>query len=93
MQSLSVEEFESQSIFELPGRELLGGLIHISGISIDVSVLENLLNHSFNNWTINVLSGNQVDVTVQDNLSQNDLEVFCNQVVAVLSAQCNAELI
>jgi hypothetical protein len=93
MQTLTARELESQMVLELPDRELMGGLIHISGLSIDVSVLENLLNHSFNHWTVNILDKNDVDVTVTDVVSQNDLDVFCNQVVAVLSAQCKAELI
>lgn len=92
MQKLSVEELGSQFALELPARELLGGLIHLTGTHIDVSILENLLNGSFNSWTINVLDGNDIDVTVSDNVSNNDLAVFCNQVVAVLSAQCSAEL-
>ena len=92
MQMLSALELESEMVLELPDRELMGGLITVSGNTIDVSILENLLNHSFNNWSIFVLDFNTVNVTVSDNLSQNDLDVFCNQVIAVLSAQCKASL-
>jgi hypothetical protein len=93
VQMFSAAELESQSVVELPDRELLGALIDISGLFIDVSVLEALLNGSFNGWTISVLNDNHITVTVTDNLSQNDLDVFCNQVVAVLSAQCKASLV
>jgi hypothetical protein len=93
VQKFSAAELESQSVVELPDRELLNALIDISGLFLDVSILENLLNRSFNNWTINVLDGNHVNVNVTDNVSQNDLDVFCNQVVAVLSAQCKASLV
>jgi hypothetical protein len=89
---ISAVELESQTALELPDRELLDALIDITGLFIDVSILETLLNNSFNGWTINVLNGNHVTVTVTDNVSRNDLDVFCNQVVAVLSAQCHASL-
>jgi hypothetical protein len=93
VQMLSAAELATQSVVELPDRELLSALINISGLAIDVSILENLLNGSFNGWTISALNGNTVTVTVTDNVSRNDLDVFCNQVVAVLSAQCNATLV
>jgi hypothetical protein len=80
-------------VVELPDRELLNALINISGLSLDLSILEGLLNGSFNGWTISVLNGNNVTVTVTDNVSRNDLDVFCNQVVTVLSAQCFASLV
>jgi hypothetical protein len=92
VQMFSAAELESQTALELPDREMLGALIEINGLFIDVSVLENLLNGSFNGWTISVLNDNHVTVEVTDNVSQNYLNVFCNQVVAVLSAQCNASL-
>ena len=93
MQNVSAVELGAQMVLELPDRELLGGLIHISGNDIDIAVLTALLNGSFNNWTISVLSFNKVDVNVSDNLSQNDLDAFCNQVVAVLSAQCSGQVL
>jgi hypothetical protein len=93
MHSYTAAELDSQSVLDLPDRELLGGLINITCAFLDVSVLENLLNASFNGWTINVLNANQVTVTVTDNVSKNDLDVFCNQVVVVLAAQCHASLL
>jgi hypothetical protein len=97
VQMLSGVELGSQMVLELPDRELLsGGLIEVNGPlvggPVDVSILENIANNSFNNWHINVLDGNDVNIKVEDNLSQNDLDAFCNQVVAVLSAQCKASL-
>jgi hypothetical protein len=78
------------SVLELPERDLLGALIHIGGISVgDVSVLENFLNKSFNNWSISVLSGNKVDVTVKDNLNDLTLKVFCNTIVGVVAQSCS----
>jgi hypothetical protein len=87
VQVFSDAEFKSQSVLELPDRELLGALIDIDG-PINVAVLSFLLNGSFNHWSISALNGNHVTVTVSDNVSQNTVNVFCNQVVAVLAAQC-----
>jgi hypothetical protein len=92
MNVFSAAELDSQSVLELPDRELLNGLIDIDG-PINIAVLTGLLNGSFNNWSISALNFNKVTVTVADNVSQNDLDVFCNQVVAVLSAQCKATLL
>lgn len=86
--ALSVDELESQVVLELPARELLGALIHVHGISVDLDLLNVLVRNSFNNYRINVLSGNDVDIDVGDVLSDNDIAVFCNQVIAVLAAQC-----
>jgi hypothetical protein len=83
----SEAEFELQSVLELPDRELLGALIDIDG-PINLLVLTSLLNGSFNGWTISALNGNHVTVTVSDNVSQDTVNVFCNQVAAVLAAQC-----
>jgi hypothetical protein len=93
MHLLSAAELESQTVLDLPDRELLGGLITINCVFLDVSVLENLLNGSFNNWSISALNLNTATITVRDNVSQNDLDAFCNQVVTVLSAQCYASLV
>lgn len=93
VQMLSAAEFAAQTVLELPDRDLLDATITITGNHVDVSVLEDLLNHSFDNWSISALNGNTVTVNVIGNLSQNDLDVFCNQVVAVASAQCDAQLI
>jgi hypothetical protein len=93
MRTYSPAELESQTVLELPERELLGGLIHISCVFLDLSILENLLNGSFNDWSISALNANQVTITVTDNVSQNQLNAFCNQVIVVLSAQCNASLL
>lgn len=97
MQMLSAGELESQIVIDLPDRELLWGTDHglltISGNTLDISVLENLLNGSFNNWSINILDGNHLTVNINDNVSQNDLDLFCNQVIVVLSAQCNGTLV
>lgn len=92
MQMLTAAEFETQTVLELPDRDLLDATITIVGNSIDVSVLEDLLNGSFNGWTINALDGNTYVVNVSDNLNGDSLNAFCNQVVAVLSAQCFASL-
>lgn len=93
MRTFSPAEIEAQTVLDLPERELLDATITISGNSLDVSVLENLLNQSFNNYSIFVADFNNVTVNVKDNVSRNDLDVFCNQVVAVLSAQCDAQLV
>jgi hypothetical protein len=93
MHKFSAAELESQTVLELPDREVLGGLITINCVFLDVSVLEGILNGSFNNWSITALNFNSATITVRDNVSQNDLDVFCNQVVAVLSAQCHASLV
>jgi hypothetical protein len=78
------------SVLELPERDLLGALIHVGNITLgEISVLENFLNKSFNNWTISVLSFNQVNVTVQDNVNDLQLTAFCDSVVTVLNATCS----
>jgi hypothetical protein len=88
--ALTSADLEAQAILELPDRELLGGLITVySPITlIDLYVLNVLLKNNFNNWNVNVLSGNKVEIEVGDVLSDNDIAVFCNQVITVLSAQC-----
>jgi hypothetical protein len=85
----STSELASQAVLELPDRELLGGVIDIDG-PLNLLVLTSLLNGSFNNWYISALNFNHVTVTVTDNLSYNTLNVFCNQVIAVLAVQCTA---
>jgi hypothetical protein len=89
---LDVATLDSLDVFELPDRELLGSLITIGNINVlnilAITKLHNVLNNNFNNWDVNVLSGNTVEVDVEDNLSDNDVAVFCNQIVAVLAAQC-----
>jgi hypothetical protein len=87
-----------ETVLELPDRELLGTLIsirtgplHVGPINNnDVTVLSDIANHSFNNWRISVLNDNELDLDVEDNLSDNTVAVFCNQVVAVLALQCAA---
>jgi hypothetical protein len=93
MHNFSAAELESQAVVELPERELLGGLITINCLLLDVSILEGILNGSFNDWSISALNLNSATITVSDNLSQNDLHAFCNQVIVALSAQCNASLV
>jgi hypothetical protein len=78
------------SVLELPERDLLGALIHVGNVYVgDVSVLENILNKSFNNWDISVLSGNDVNVTVKDNVNDLQLNVFCNTIVGVIAQSCS----
>jgi hypothetical protein len=91
MQRLDVGELESQTVLQLPDRQLLGAFISISG-HVEVSILENLLNNSFRDWHITVLNDNSVSITVQDNLTQTELNVFCAESAAVLSAQCSGTL-
>jgi|tagenome__1003787_1003787.scaffolds.fasta_scaffold16235648_1 hypothetical protein len=87
---LGFEELESQSVQELPDRELMGALITVyAPVTL---TLTNLLNHSFNNWRISVIRINNVDIDVKDVVTVGDINVFCNQVVAVLSAQCFGHL-
>jgi hypothetical protein len=88
---MNFEELTRQTIFELPDRELLGAFISIGG-HVEISVLEGLLNHSFRDWHISVLNDNSVDITVHDNLTQTELNVFCTEVATALSAQCSGTL-
>jgi hypothetical protein len=87
--TFSTSELASQAVLELPDRELLGGVIDIDG-PLNLLVLTSLLNGSFNHWYISALNFNHLTVTVTDNVSQDTVNVFCNQVVAVLALQCAA---
>jgi hypothetical protein len=84
-------ELSRQTIVELPDRELLGAFISITG-HVDVSVLETVLNGSFNGWSISILNDNSVSVTVYDNITETELNVFCTEAVTTLSAQCSGRL-
>jgi hypothetical protein len=87
MLALEDVELSSQVVLELPERELLGAIISISG-HFEVSVLQHLLNDSFHDWHIRVLNDNSVSITVQDNLTQTQVNAFCTQATTVLSVQC-----
>lgn len=91
MRSFSRAELESQAVLELPRRELMGAVFWISG-SIDIDLLEHLLNGSFRGWSISVLDNNHVQVTVQDNLTETQVRVFCNETVSAMSADCRGSL-
>jgi hypothetical protein len=84
-------ELESETVLELPDREMLGALISIGG-HIEISVLEHLLNNSFRDWHINVVNDNSVSITVRDNVTETELTAFCNESATVLSAQCSGTL-
>jgi hypothetical protein len=93
--SLSVFELERQSVLELPDRELLGGTLILvyAPIDLDLDVdadLKNIANNAFRGSEINVVrvDHNYTNVDVNRTLSNLDIAVFCNQVVAVLAAQC-----
>ena len=89
---LSVEELEAQSVLELPDREVMKGLIRIITLApitlLVVAIVKDVANKNFNDWDVDVLSGNEIEVEVGDVLSDNDVAVFCNQIVAVIAAQC-----
>jgi hypothetical protein len=89
--TLSVVELEHQSVLELPDRELLGGTLILvySPIVLDLD-LKNIANNAFRNAEINVVrvDHNNTNVNVNRTLSDLEITVFCNQVVAVLAAQC-----
>jgi hypothetical protein len=84
--TLSAEDLEAQAVLELPDRELLGGVyrVHKPGGLLNLVVLVNLINLFLKTGDIKVLNGNTVDITVID----GDVNVFCNQVIAILAAQC-----
>jgi hypothetical protein len=93
--SLSVLELERQSVLELPDRELLGGTLVLvyAPIDLDLDVdvdLKNVANNAFKNAEINVIrvDHNHTNVNVNRNVSNIELAVFCNQIIAVLAAQC-----
>jgi hypothetical protein len=93
--SLSVLELERQSVLELPDRELLGGslILVYAPIDLDLDVdadLRNVAQNAFKNAEINVVrvDHNHTNVNVNRNVSNIELAVFCNQIVAVLAAQC-----
>jgi len=84
-------------VLESAKRELLRAVISVTGLHIGtchaVAQLANIADAYFRNWTINVLGGDHVALVVCDNLSSDDIEVFCDQVVAELSASCSGVLI
>jgi hypothetical protein len=83
----------SQMVLELPDRELLRSRSLITVNTGEISVLENFLNHNWitlNIENVSILSNNDVDVTVKDLVSAQNL---CAQVIALFSAQCEASLV
>ncbi len=87
---LNLAELEAQSVVELPDRELMGGLITVyAPVTV---VLVDVLNDNFDNWEINVVRLGRTDIQVIDDITIQDINVFCNQVVSVLSAQCFGRL-
>jgi hypothetical protein len=86
--ALTSADIEAQAVLELPDRELLGGALVVLYAPVtvyDLSIIENVANHTLNNWHISVLDHNKVDVDVDADV---DVTLFCNQIVTVLSAQC-----
>jgi hypothetical protein len=94
---LSTAEHESSMVVESHERELMRAVISVSGINIgsgdSVVLLATLADDHFSNWTINVLSCDHVTFVVCDTLSGDDVDVFCDQVVAQLSASCSGVLL
>src|SRR5712691_9424179 len=94
---LSAAELESSTVLELADRGLMRAIISVSGVEIgnrdSVVLLATLADNHFNNWTINVLGGDHVALVVCDNLSADDVDGFCDQVVAQLSASCSGVLL
>ena len=85
--ALSAEDLEAQTAFELPDRELMGGKAHVHKgglLGINLFLLNVIVNNVANDANVDVLSNNDVDVTLVD----GDINVFCNQVITLLSAQC-----
>ena len=93
---LSATEREPSMVVELPTRELMRAVISVSGVNIgsghSVVLLATLADNHFSNWTINVLGGDHVTLVVCDDLSGDDVDAFCDQVVAELSASCSGVL-
>jgi hypothetical protein len=88
--SLSAQERDAQVVLELPDRELLGvTIVVLAPVTVDAD-LSHLAQNAFQNAEINVIrvDHNTTNVNVNRNLSDLDIAVFCNQIVAVLSAQC-----
>jgi hypothetical protein len=94
---LKAAELESSVVLEWTDREPMRAIISVHGVNIgtrqSVVQLVTLADKHFSNWTINVLGGDHVALVVCDNLSGDDVEAFCDQVVAVLSASCSGVLI
>jgi hypothetical protein len=91
MHTLSPAEIGSQIVLELPDRELMGAVIWVNG-SVDIGLLENLLNHTFRNWDISVLNNNSVHVTVEDDVTGTEITMFCNETASAMSVQCASQL-
>jgi hypothetical protein len=91
MQSLSIAEFESQSIIELPDRDLMGAVYEVTG-GIDLCSFGNMLNHTFHNWSMRVVANGHVEVTVADQLTETQVTAFCNATTSTYAAQCTGRL-
>ena len=92
MQSLSETELQSQLVLELPDRHVMGAVFWVSG-SIHVDLFEGLLNQTFHNWSISVLDDNHIQVTVQDDLTDSQVRLFCDETATAFAAQCTGQLI
>ena len=89
--TLTNEVFASQSVIELPERDLFGWSSLITTGNLTAVLV--FLNDNLNNFHINnirVLDNNHVDVDVDTQVDANNL---CAQVVAIASSQCQAELL
>jgi hypothetical protein len=84
-------------VLELPERQLLRAVISVSGVNIgsghSLVSLATLADKHFSDWTINVLACDHLTVVVGDDLSGDDIDAFCDQVVAELSACCSGVLL
>jgi hypothetical protein len=88
--SLATADIQSQAVLALPDRELMGlTIVVLAPVDVDAD-LSNLAQNAFQNAEINVVrvDGNTTNVNVNRNLSDIEVTVFCNQIVAVLAAQC-----
>ena len=88
--SLTADVLQSQSVVELPERDLFGwtSLITTGNLTAVLVFLNNDLNNLHIN-NIRVLDNNHVNVDVDTNVDADNL---CAQVVAIASTQCHAEL-
>jgi hypothetical protein len=87
---LGLEDLTAQPIIELPDRVLACVTILIyAPVSVDVD-LSHAAQNAFQNAEVNLLriDQNNVMMKVERNVSDLDIRFFCNQIAALLSAQC-----
>ena len=93
MRSLTVEDLQSQTLLELPDRELMGALIYVTG-KVQLTLLAHLLDRYFHSWsTLVSVDHNTVKVTVNDKaVTDSELRAFCTEASYNLSVRCTARL-